>query len=140
MKSLLSTYLIRHIFHVLQVCPALLKLMTVLETHAVHDKMRMDMVFVLMCCNQNLEAFPLWSFRRHLTRYAMSLLRLYFLLRSKTLNKVLVSPPLRLAPQLLGSLHFIFRCVRLAVQTAYQFLLCLFVFCHIIKRLPYACL
>lgn len=118
MQPLHQTQAVGMVFHALQVCLALLELVTILETHAVHDEMRVNMLLVLVSGYQHFKPFPLRYFRCQSASKLVSLHRIYLLVWCKALDKVLVGASVRLAPQLLGDLHFLFRRVRLTVQTA----------------------
>ena len=118
MKPLFQTQAVRMVFHALQVCLALLELVTILKTYAIHDEVSVNMLPVLVSGYQHLKPFPLRSFRCQSTSKLVGLRRIYLLVRRKTLDEVFVGASVCFPPQLLGGLHFLFRRVRLTVQTA----------------------
>ena len=61
MQPVFRTQLIGIIFHGLQLCLALLDLVTVYIAHAIHYKVRVDMLLVLMGSNQHLKVLPFWA-------------------------------------------------------------------------------
>lgn len=61
MQPVFRAKLVGIIFHGLQLCLALLELVAVYIAHAVHHKMRVDMLLVLMGSNQHLKVLPLRS-------------------------------------------------------------------------------
>ena len=61
MQPVFRAQLVGIIFHGLQLRLALLNLVAVYATHAVHYKMRMYVLLVLVGGNQYLEVLPLWA-------------------------------------------------------------------------------
>ena len=61
MQPIFRAKLVGIIFHGLQLCLALLELVAVYIAHAVHHKVRVNMLLVLMGSNQHLKVLPLRS-------------------------------------------------------------------------------
>lgn len=59
MQPVFRAKLVGIIFHGLQLCLVLLELVAVYIAHAVHHKVRVDMLLVLMGSNQHLKVLPL---------------------------------------------------------------------------------
>lgn len=139
MKPLLPALLIAPVFQVLQIRFAPLQLVTILIIHAVHYKMAVNVSSVYMSGNKHFMPFPCFCVLGKLHSVLMGLLWCDMLVLVVALNEVLISSAPSLAPQLLGGLHFVLYCIWFTVQTADKLILCLFLFCHIVQCLPYAC-
>ena len=139
MKPLLPALLIAPVFQVLQIRFAPLQLVTILIIHAVHYKMAVNVSSVYMSGNKHFMPFPCFCVLGKLHSVLMGLLWCDMLVLVVALNEVLISSATSLAPQLLGGLHFVLYCIWFTVQTADKLILCLFLFCHIVQCLPYAC-
>lgn len=139
MKPLLPALLIAPVFQVLQIRFAPLQLVTVLIIHAVHYEMAVNVSSVYMGGNKHFMPFPCFCVLGKLHSILMGLLWCDMLVLVVALNEVLIGSATSLAPQLLGGLHFVLYCIWFTVQTADKFILCLFLFCHIVQCLPYAC-
>ena len=139
MKPLLPALLIAPVFQDLQIRFAPLQLVTILIIHAVHYKMAVNVSSVYMSGNKHFMPFPCFCVLGKLHSVLMGLLWCDMLVLVVALNEVLISSATSLAPQLLGGLHFVLYCIWFTVQTADKLILCLFLFCHIVQCLPYAC-
>ena len=139
MKPLLPALLIAPVFQVLQIRFAPLQLVSVLKVHTVYDKVGMDVSSVYMGGNEYLMPFPCFRTLGKLHSVLMGLLWCDMLVLMVAVYEVLISSAPSLAPQLLGGLHFVLYCIWFTVQTADKLILCLFLFCHIIKGLSYPC-
>ena len=139
MKPLLPALLIAPVFQVLQIRFAPLQLVSVLKVHTVYDKVGMDVSSVYMGGNEYLMPFPCFRTLGKLHSVLMGLLWCDMLVLMVAVYEVLISSAPSLAPQLLGGLHFVLYCIWFTVQTADKLILCLFLFCHIVQCLPYAC-
>lgn len=139
MKPLLPALLIAPVFQVLQIRFAPLQLVSVLKVHTVYDKVSVYVSSVYMGGNEYLMPFPCFRTLGKLDCVLMCLLWCDMLVLMVALNEVLISSAPSLAPQLLGGLHFVLYCIWFTVQTADKLILCLFLFCHIVQCLPYAC-
>ena len=139
MKPLLPALLIAPVFQVLQIRFAPLQLVTVLIIHTVYDKVGVYVSSVYMGGNEYLMPFPCFRTLGKLDCVLMGLLWCDMLVLVVALNEVLIGSATSLAPQLLGGLHFVLYCIWFTVQTADKLILCLFLFCHIVQCLPYAC-
>ena len=139
MKPLLPALLIAPVFQVLQIRFAPLQLVSVLKVHTVYDKVGMDVSSVYMGGNEYLMPFPCFRTLGKLHSVLMGLLWCDMLILMVAVYEVLISSAPSLAPQLLGGLHFVLYCIWFTVQTADKLILCLFLFCHIVQCLPYAC-
>lgn len=139
MKPLLPALLIAPVFQVLQIRFAPLQLVTVLKVHTVYDKVSVYVSSVYMGGNEYLMPFPCFRTLGKLDCVLMCLLWCDMLVLMVAVYEVLISSAPSLAPQLLGGLHFVLYCIWFTVQTADKLILCLFLFCHIVQCLPYAC-
>ena len=139
MKPLLPALLIAPVFQVLQIRFAPLQLVTVLIIHTVYDKVCVYVSSVYMGGNKYLMPFPCFRTLGKLDCVLMGLLWCDMLVLMVAVYEVLIGSSPSLAPQLLGGLHFVLYCIWFTVQTADKLILCLFLFCHIVQCLPYAC-
>ena len=139
MKPLLPALLIAPVLQVLQIRFAPLQLVSVLKVHTVYDKVSVYVSSVYMGGNEYLMPFPCFRTLGKLDCVLMCLLWCDMLVLMVGLYEVLVGSSPSLAPQLLGGLHFVLYCIWFTVQTADKLILCLFLFCHIVQCLPYAC-
>ena len=139
MKPLLPALLIAPVFQVLQIRFAPLQLVSVLKVHTVYDKVSVYVSSVYMGGNEYLMPFPCFRTLGKLDCVLMCLLWCDMLVLMVAVYEVLIGSSPSLAPQLLGGLHFVLYCIWFTVQTADKFILCLFLFCHIVQCLPYAC-
>lgn len=139
MKPLLPALFIAPVFQVLQICFAPLQLATILIIHAVHYEVAVNVSSVYVSGNKNFMPFPCFCILGKLHSVPMGLLWCDMLVLMVALYEVLIGSATSLAPQLLGGLHFVLYCIWFTVQTADKFILCLFLFCHIVQCLPYAC-
>lgn len=139
MKPLLPALLIAPVFQVLQIRFAPLQLVSVLKVHTVYDKVSVYVSSVYMGGNEYLMPFPCFRTLGKLDCVFMCLLWCDMLVLMVAVYEVLISSAPSLAPQLLGGLHFVLYCIWFTVQTADKLILCLFLFCHIVQCLPYAC-
>lgn len=139
MKPLLPALLIAPVFQVLQIRFAPLQLVSVLKVHTVYDKVSVYVSSVYMGGNEYLMPFPCFRTLGKLDCVLMCLLWCDMLALMVAVYEVLISSAPSLAPQLLGGLHFVLYCIWFTVQTADKLILCLFLFCHIVQCLPYAC-
>lgn len=139
MKPLLPALLIAPVFQVLQIRFAPLQLVSVLKVHTVYDKVSVYVSSVYMGGNKYLMPFPCFRTLGKLDCVLMGLLWCDMLVLMVTVYEVLIGSTPSLAPQLLGGLHFVLYCIWFTVQTADKLILCLFLFCHIVQCLPYAC-
>ena len=139
MKPLLPALLIAPVFQVLQIRFAPLQLVTVLIIHTVYNKVGVYVSSVYMGGNKYLMPFPCFRTLGKLDCVLMGLLWCDMLVLMVAVYEVLISSAPSLAPQLLGGLHFVLYCIWFTVQTADKLILCLFLFCHIVQCLPYAC-
>ena len=139
MKPLLPALLIAPVFQVLQIRFAPLQLVSVLKVHTVYDKVSVYVSSVYMGGNKYLMPFPCIRTLGKLDCVLMGLLWCDMLVLMVAMYEVLISSAPSLAPQLLGGLHFVLYCIWFTVQTADKLILCLFLFCHIVQCLPYAC-
>lgn len=139
MKPLLPALLIAPVFQVLQIRFAPLQLVSVLKVHTVYDKVSVYVSSVYMGGNEYLMPFPCFRTLGKLDCVLMGLLWCDMLVLMVAVYEVLISSAPSLAPQLLGGLHFVLYCIWFTVQTADKLILCLFLFCHIVQCLPYAC-
>ena len=139
MKPLLPALLIAPVFQVLQIRFAPLQLVSVLKVHTVYDKVSVYVSSVYMGGNEYLMPFPCFRTLGKLDCVLMCLLWCDMLVLMVAVYEVLISSARSLAPQLLGGLHFVLYCIWFTVQTADKLILCLFLFCHIVQCLPYAC-
>ena len=139
MKPLLPALLIAPVFKVLQIRFAPLQLVSVLKVHTVYDKVSVYVSSVYMGGNEYLMPFPCFRTLGKLDCVLMCLLWCDMLVLMVAVYEVLISSAPSLAPQLLGGLHFVLYCIWFTVQTADKLILCLFLFCHIVQCLPYAC-
>ena len=139
MKPLLPALLIAPVFQVLQIRFAPLQLVSVLKVHTVYDKVSVYVSSVYMGGNEYLMPFPCFRTLGKLHSVLMGLLWCDMLVLMVAVYEVLISSAPSLAPQLLGGLHFVLYCIWFTVQTADKLILCLFLFCHIVQCLPYAC-
>lgn len=139
MKPLLPALLIAPVFQVLQIRFAPLQLVSVLKVHTVYDKVSVYVSSVYMGGNEYLMPFPCFRTLGKLHSVLMGLLWCDMLILMVAVYEVLISSAPSLAPQLLGGLHFVLYCIWFTVQTADKLILCLFLFCHIVQCLPYAC-
>lgn len=139
MKPLLPALLIAPVFQVLQIRFAPLQLVSVLKVHTVYDKVSVYVSSVYMGGNEYLMPFPCFRTLGKLDCVLMCLLWCDMLVLMVAVYEVLISYAPSLAPQLLGGLHFVLYCIWFTVQTADKLILCLFLFCHIVQCLPYAC-
>ena len=139
MKPLLPALLIAPVFQVLQIRFAPLQLVSVLKVHTVYDKVGVYVSSVYMGGNKYLMPFPCFRTLGKLDCVLMCLLWCDMLVLMVAVYEVLISSAPSLAPQLLGGLHFVLYCIWFTVQTADKLILCLFLFCHIVQCLPYAC-
>lgn len=139
MKPLLPALLIAPVFQVLQICFAPLQLVTVLIIHTVYDKVGVYVSSVYMGGNEYLMPFPCFRTLGKLDCVLMCLLWCDMLVLMVAVYEVLIGSAPSLSPQLLGGLHFVLYCIWFTVQTADKLILCLFLFCHIVQCLPYAC-
>ena len=139
MKPLLPALLIAPVFQVLQIRFAPLQLVTVLIIHAVHYEMAVNVSSVYMGGNKHFMPFPCFCVLGKLHSILMGLLWCDMLVLMVAVYEVLISSAPSLAPQLLGGLHFVLYCIWFTVQTTDKLILCLFLFCHIVQCLPYAC-
>lgn len=139
MKPLLPALLIAPVFQVLQICFAPLQLVSVLKVHTVYDKVSVYVSSVYMGGNKYLMPFPCFRTLGKLDCVLMGLLWCDMLVLMVAVYEVLIGSSPSLAPQLLGGLHFVLYCIWFTVQTADKLILCLFLFCHIVQCLPYAC-
>lgn len=98
MQPLFQTKAVGLVFHILQVCLALLELVPVLKAHTIHYEMGVNVFPVLVGGYQHFKPFPFGSFRCQSASDPVRLLRIYLFFRGKALYKVLVSPALGLAP------------------------------------------
>lgn len=139
MKPLLPALLIAPVFQVLQIRFAPLQLVSVLKVHTVYDKVSVYVSSVYMGGNEYLMPFPCFRTLGKLDCVLMGLFWCDMLVLMVAVYEVLISSAPSLAPQLLGGLHFVLYCIWFTVQTADKLILCLFLFCHIVQCLPYAC-
>lgn len=139
MKPLLPALLIAPVFQVLQIRFAPLQLVSVLKVHTVYDKVSVYVSSVYMGGNKYLMPFPCFRTLGKLDCVLMGLLWCDMLVLMVAVYEVLIGSSPSLAPQLLGGLHFVLYCIWFTVQTADKLILCLFLFCHIVQCLPYAC-
>lgn len=139
MKPLLPALLIAPVFQVLQIRFAPLQLVSVLKVHTVYDKVSVYVSSVYMGGNEYLMPFPCFRTLGKLDCVLMCLLWCDMLVLMVAVYEVLISSAPSLAPQLLGGLHFVLYCIWFTVQAADKLILCLFLFCHIVQCLPYAC-
>lgn len=139
MKPLLPALLIAPVFQVLQIRFAPLQLVSVLKVHTVYDKVSVYVSSVYMGGNEYLMPFPCFRTLGKLDCVLMGLLWCDMLVLMVAVYEVLIGSAPSLAPQLLGGLHFVLYCIWFTVQTADKLILCLFLFCHIVQCLPYAC-
>lgn len=139
MKPLLPALLIAPVFQVLQIRFAPLQLVTVLIIHTVYNKVGVYVSSVYMGGNKYLMPFPCFRTLGKLDCVLMGLLWCDMLVLMVAVYEVLIGSAPSLAPQLLGGLHFVLYCIWFTVQTADKLILCLFLFCHIVQCLPYAC-
>ena len=139
MKPLLPALLIAPVFQVLQIRFAPLQLVTVLIIHTVYNKVGVYVSSVYMGGNKYLMPFPCFRTLGKLDCVLMGLLWCDMLVLMIAVYEVLIGSAPSLAPQLLGGLHFVLYCIWFTVQTADKLILCLFLFCHIVQCLPYAC-
>ena len=139
MKPLLPALLIAPVFQVLQICFAPLQLVSVLKVHTVYDKVSVYVSSVYMGGNKYLMPFPCIRTLGKLDCVLMGLHWCDMLVLMVAVYEVLISSAPSLAPQLLGGLHFVLYCIWFTVQTADKLIFRLFLFCHIVQCLPYAC-
>lgn len=139
MKPLLPALFIAPVFQVLQICFAPLQLVTVLIIHTVYNKVGVYVSSVYMGGNKYLMPFPCFRTLGKLDCVLMGLLWCDMLVLMIAVYEVLIGSAPSLSPQLLGGLHFVLYCIWFTVQTADKLILCLFLFCHIVQCLPYAC-
>ena len=139
MKPLLPALLIAPVFQVLQIRFAPLQLVSVLKVHTVYDKVSVYVSSVYMGGNEYLMPFPCFRTLGKLDCVLMGLLWCDMLVLMVAVYEVLIGSAPSLSPQLLGGLHFVLYCIWFTVQTADKLILCLFLFCHIVQCLPYAC-
>ena len=139
MKPLLPALLIAPVFQVLQIRFAPLQLVSVLKVHTVYDKVSVYVSSVYMGGNEYLMPFPCFRTLGKLDCVLMCLLWCDMLVLMVAVYEVLISSAPSLAPQLLGGLHFVLYCIWFTVQTADKLIFRLFLFCHIVQCLPYAC-
>ena len=139
MKPLLPALLIAPVFQVLQFRFAPLQLVTVLIIHTVYNKVGVYVSSVYMGGNKYLMPFPCFRTLGKLDCVLMGLLWCDMLVLMIAVYEVLIGSAPSLSPQLLGGLHFVLYCIWFTVQTADKLILCLFLFCHIVQCLPYAC-
>ena len=139
MKPLLPALLIAPVFQVLQIRFAPLQLVTVLIIHTVYNKVGVYVSSVYMGGNKYLMPFPCFRTLGKLDCVLMGLLWCDMLVLMIVVYEVLIGSAPSLSPQLLGGLHFVLYCIWFTVQTADKLILCLFLFCHIVQCLPYAC-
>ena len=139
MKPLLPALLIAPVFQVLQIRFAPLQLVTILIIHAVHYEMAVNVSSVYVSGNKNFMPFPCFCVLGKLHSILMGLLWCDMLVLVVALNEVLIGSATSLAPQLLGGLHFVLNCIWFTVQTTDKLIFRLFLFCHIVQCLPYAC-
>lgn len=139
MKPLLPALLIAPVFQVLQIRFAPLQLVTILIIHAVHYEMAVNVSSVYMSGNKHFMPFPCFCVLGKLHSVLMGLLWCDMLVLMVALYEVLICSPTSLSPQLLGGLHFVLYCIWFTVQTADKLIFRLFLFCHIVQCLPYAC-
>ena len=139
MKPLLPALLIAPVFQVLQIRFAPLQLVSVLKVHTVYDKVSVYVSSVYMGGNEYLMPFPCFRTLGKLDCVLMGLLWCDMLVLMIAVYEVLIGSAPSLSPQLLGGLHFVLYCIWFTVQTADKLILCLFLFCHIVQCLPYAC-
>ena len=139
MKPLLPALLIAPVFQVLQIRFAPLQLVSVLKVHTVYDKVSVYVSSVYMGGNEYLMPFPCFRTLGKLDCILMGLLWCDMLVLMVAVYEVLIGSAPSLSPQLLGGLHFVLYCIWFTVQTADKLILCLFLFCHIVQCLPYAC-
>lgn len=139
MKPLLPALLIAPVFQVLQIRFAPLQLVSVLKVHTVYDKVSVYVSSVYMGGNEYLMPFPCFRTLGKLDCVLMCLLWCDMLVLMIAVYEVLIGSAPSLSPQLLGGLHFVLYCIWFTVQTADKLILCLFLFCHIVQCLPYAC-
>ena len=139
MKPLLPALLIAPVFQVLQIRFAPLQLVTVLIIHTVYNKVGVYVSSVYMGGNKYLMPFPCFRTLGKLDCVLMGLLWCDMLVLMIAVYEVLIGSAPSLSPQLLGGLHFVLYCIWFTVQTADKLILCLFLFCHIVQCLPYAC-
>ena len=139
MKPLLPALLIAPVFQVLQIRFAPLQLVTVLIIHTVYNKVGVYVSSVYMGGNKYLMPFPCFRTLGKLDCVLMCLLWCDMLVLMIAVYEVLIGSAPSLSPQLLGGLHFVLYCIWFTVQTADKLILCLFLFCHIVQCLPYAC-
>lgn len=139
MKPLLPALLIAPVFQVLQIRFAPLQLVSVLKVHTVYDKVSVYVSSVYMGGNEYLMPFPCFRTLGKLDCVLMCLLWCDMLVLMVAVYEVLIGSAPSLSPQLLGGLHFVLYCIWFTVQTADKLILCLFLFCHIVQCLPYAC-
>lgn len=139
MKPLLPALLIAPVFQVLQIRFAPLQLVTILIIHAVHYEMAVNVSSVYVSGNKNFMPFPCFCVLGKLHSVPMGLLWCDMLVLMVALYEVLIGSATSLAPQLLSGCHFVLNCIWFTVQTADKLILCLFLFCHIVQCLPYAC-
>ena len=139
MKPLLPALLIAPVFQVLQIRFAPLQLVSVLKVHTVYDKVSVYVSSVYMGGNEYLMPFPCFRTLGKLDCVLMGLLWCDMLVLMVAVYEVLIGSAPSLAPQLLGGLHFVLYCIWFTVQTADKLIFRLFLFCHIVQCLPYAC-
>ena len=139
MKPLLPALLIAPVFQVLQIRFAPLQLVSVLKVHTVYDKVSVYVSSVYMGGNEYLMPFPCFRTLGKLDCVLMCLLWCDMLVLMVAVYEVLISSAPSLAPQLLGGLHFVLNGIWFTMQTTDKLILCLFLFCHIVQCLPYAC-
>ena len=139
MKPLLPALLIAPVFQVLQIRFAPLQLVSVLKVHTVYDKVSVYVSSVYMGGNEYLMPFPCFRTLGKLDCVLMCLLWCDMLVLMVAVYEVLIGSSPSLAPQLLGGLHFVLYCIWFTVQTADKLIFRLFLFRHIVQRLPYAC-
>ena len=139
MKPLLPALLIAPVFQVLQIRFAPLQLVTILIIHAVHYKMAVNVSSVYMSGNKHFMPFPCFCVLGKLHSVLMGLLWCDMLVLMVAVYEVLIGSAPSLAPQLLGGLHFVLNCIWFTVQTTDKLIFRLFLFRHIVQRLPYAC-
>ena len=139
MKPLLPALLIAPVLQVLQIRFAPLQLVSVLKVHTVYDKVSVYVSSVYMGGNKYLMPFPCFRTLGKLDCVLMGLLWCDMLVLMIAVYEVLIGSAPSLSPQLLGGLHFVLYCIWFTVQTADKLILCLFLFCHIVQCLPYAC-
>lgn len=138
-QAVLPADLIRHRPQRIEIRLADLDLVTVFAVHGVDDEMGMDMIRILMGCNQHFESSKEF---RSLNQFICQFVRLRrsdLLLRMIGLNEMLVCPAALFTVEFFRDLHLVSRKGWIEVVSADQSVTDLFGSGHVIDGPAYAC-